>query len=231
MPCSSCGIEKTIARGLCGGCYHRLRRNGSVKRKYVINSGNCSVDGCGNLAFAKNLCQSHYHKADHPLKTPWKLLRSRYSGEYPASWESFKKFLEDVGARPTPKHQLRRIDHSKSYSKSNVRWVEPVSAPDHMTKKDRSAYGREWNLRRRFKIDGSDYEKLLTMQGGVCAVCQCQEIHEYKSGKLKGLSVDHCHSTGKVRGLLCVKCNRGLGYFKDDPERLHRAIEYLRKST
>ncbi|NJS14058.1 MAG: hypothetical protein HC788_04880 [Sphingopyxis sp.] len=42
------------------------------------------------------------------------------------------------------------------------------------------------------------------------------------------LYLDHCHSTGKIRGMLCLHCNSGLGSFRDDPERLSRAIEYLK---
>src|SRR5689334_15682455 len=116
MNCSNCG-KKHFARGLCQACYYRLRRNGSVERKYVINSGKCSVEGCGRDAFAKNLCQSHYNKADHPLKATWKLLRSRHKDEYPESWESFETFLHEVGSRPTTKHQLRRLDASKPFAK------------------------------------------------------------------------------------------------------------------
>jgi len=231
MPCSACGNEKILARGLCGACYTRLRRNGSVARKYVINLGSCSVDGCGKEAFSKNLCLTHYNKAQHPIRNTWKLIRSRYVGEYPAAWDRFERFLEDVGERPTPRHQLRRIDQTKNYSKSNIRWVEPVPTPQSMTKQERAVYGREWHLRRRFKLTGDEFAKMLAAQNGVCAICGAKETHTHKSGKLKELSVDHCHDTGKVRGLLCVNCNRGLGYFQDDIERINRAIDYLRKST
>jgi hypothetical protein len=177
------------------------------------------------------MCQSHYNKSQHPLKTVWKLLRSRYPGEYPSSWDRFESFLSDVGARPTVKHQLRRVWHDKPYSKANIHWVQPVARLDNMTPEDRSAYSKEWNLNRRFKITGDDYSKLLTAQGGGCAICKCAETHTYKSGKLKELAVDHCHDTGTVRGLLCANCNRALGYFQDDLERITRAIDYLRKST
>lgn len=52
-----------------------------------------------------------------------------------------------------------------------------------------------------------------------CAICHKEFT--------KTPSIDHCHSTGKVRGLLCSKCNYGLGHFEDDPKLLHNAIEYL----
>lgn len=229
MPCSSCGIDKVFSRGLCGGCYHRLRRNGSVKRKYVINSGKCSAEGCDRPSFAKNFCQTHYNKAQHPLRAVWKLLRSRNPGQFPATWDGFERFLDDVGARPTPKHQLRRIDATKPYSKTNVNWLSPVSKIDNMSKDERSTYSREWTLQRRFNITGAQFEQMLSKQSGVCAICDRAETHIHKSGKPKSLSVDHCHSGGHVRGLLCVNCNRALGYLEDSIPRLKRAIAYLEK--
>lgn len=232
MSCSNCG-KKIFARGLCQACYYRLRRNGTVERKNVVNSGKCAVDGCENLAFAKNLCQTHYNRADHPLKATWKLLRSRHPGAYPEAWESFEVFLSDVGSRPSDKHQLRRLNSAKPFSKKNVEWLAPVGADfrrGKWTGDEISSYDRAWNLKRKYGISVDEYDQLLVEQNGVCAICRSKESHVYKSGKLKDLSVDHCHSTGKVRGLLCVKCNRALGYLDDSIERINRAITYLEKS-
>lgn len=67
----------------------------------------------------------------------------------------------------------------------------------------------------------NDFEKLLDDQKGVCAICG-------KKHK-KRLSVDHDHKTGKVRGLLCAKCNLALGYFYDNINNLKSAIRYLQK--
>jgi hypothetical protein len=61
---------------------------------------------------------------------------------------------------------------------------------------------------------------MLEAQDHLCALCRGQ------FGE-KGFHVDHCHESLKVRGLLCVNCNVGLGCFQDDPERLRAAIEYL----
>lgn len=67
-------------------------------------------------------------------------------------------------------------------------------------------------------------------QNGKCQICQgdgflMREDHQAK------LMVDHCHTTGRVRGLLCHNCNRALGLFKDSPEALSRALEYLKGAT
>lgn len=233
MPCSHCSAPKTFARGLCQACYYRLRRNGSVERKNVINSGLCAVGGCEKAAFAKNLCQQHYNKADHPMKATWKILRSRHPGEYSPSWESFEAFLADVGSRPARKHQLRRIDLTKPFSKENAAWFAPVSSGSQRgkwTADETASYSRAWTLKKKFGISLDHYDEMLAAQNGVCAICGGKESHVHKSGKLKDLSVDHCHTNGNVRGLLCVKCNRALGCLEDSVPRLKRAIAYLEKS-
>lgn len=81
--------------------------------------------------------------------------------------------------------------------------------------------GKTGHLERLYGIDRTEYGHMLTLQGGVCAICGETCV----SGN--ALAVDHDHKTGEVRGLLCANCNRGLGLFKDDPERIRKAIEYL----
>jgi len=71
-----------------------------------------------------------------------------------------------------------------------------------------------------YGITDEQFQAMIAAQGSSCAVC-LGPITE------TCLHVDHCHSTGKVRGLLCKKCNFGLGHFKDDAERLRRAADYL----
>lgn len=67
----------------------------------------------------------------------------------------------------------------------------------------------------------SDYLEHFELQGGLCLIC-----HRAQPGK--ALAVDHCHSSMRFRGLLCGQCNQGLGYFRDDPEALLRARDYLK---
>jgi len=69
---------------------------------------------------------------------------------------------------------------------------------------------------------------LLEEQNGVCAICKTTGF-KMLSGHYSGLNLDHCHSTGKVRGLLCHNCNRGLGLFKDSADCLKEAIRYLER--
>jgi len=79
------------------------------------------------------------------------------------------------------------------------------------------------HLQRRYGLSVDAYNDMLVAQAGGCAICGGQNI------KGRRLAVDHNHQTGKVRGLLCDRCNRGLGNFQDNIEYLSSAITYLKK--
>lgn len=232
MPCSYCDAEKVFSRGLCSPCYYRKRANGSPARKNVRNIGLCSEDGCRESAVSKGLCYLHYSRAQHPLKTTWKIIRSRHPNDIPSRWQDFDDFVADVGERPTRKHKLCRVDTDKPYSTENVQWVEPIKGsnwPSHLPEAERTEYQHAWRLRKQYGITAEDYARMRADQGGVCAICGNGQSHNVKNGAPARLCVDHCHTTGKVRGLLCVSCNRMLGYARDDPKLLRGAIGYLRR--
>lgn len=76
-------------------------------------------------------------------------------------------------------------------------------------------------LRKTFGLPPEEYDRMLTAQAGICAICSAKP-----NGKR--LSVDHDHSTGRVRGLLCGLCNFALGAFRDNPDTMAAAIRYLK---
>jgi hypothetical protein len=78
------------------------------------------------------------------------------------------------------------------------------------------------SIKWKYGISQEQFEEMLARQCGVCAICSRKE--ESKRGRL---FVDHCHSTGVVRGLLCSRCNSGLGNFRDSPEIMDNARAYL----
>lgn len=85
-------------------------------------------------------------------------------------------------------------------------------------------------LRKLFGITLNDYNKKLEEQNNTCAICKNLETSRDNRTKLiKNLSVDHDHQSGKVRGLLCGKCNSILGLAKDNINILQSAIDYLKK--
>jgi hypothetical protein len=85
-----------------------------------------------------------------------------------------------------------------------------------------SIYKNKNHLFRKYGVSPDDYEKMLVDQNYKCALCG-----GYGSGVEERFVVDHCHTTGKVRGLLCWPCNIGIGMFRDSPELLKQVIDYL----
>jgi hypothetical protein len=79
-----------------------------------------------------------------------------------------------------------------------------------------------------YGITELDKIKLLEIQKHRCAICEGHETI-VRGGKTISLCIDHNHKTGKVRGLLCSNCNRGLGYFKDNMKSLLNAIRYIKR--
>lgn len=86
----------------------------------------------------------------------------------------------------------------------------------------RAELKRKYNLKT-FGLTVDQYENMLIKQKGVCAIC----LECCTSGKR--LAVDHCHKTGKVRQLLCRRCNQSMGKFNDDPVLLQKVVNYLLK--
>ncbi len=108
-----------------------------------------------------------------------------------------------------PKYLAQRRRRSAEWVRENRKKMKRVA--------------RKSQLKRSYGLTEQEYEALLKKQDYRCAICRA------KNGLVgRGcLAVDHCHDTGKVRGLLCGKCNRGLGFFQHDSKLLRKAIGYL----
>lgn len=86
---------------------------------------------------------------------------------------------------------------------------------------------RDYRLQAEFGISLEKYNEMHTAQDGKCAICGGPETIK-RNGKVRWLAVDHCHTSNKVRGLLCGNCNPMIGYARDSVTVLERAISYLR---
>lgn len=95
-----------------------------------------------------------------------------------------------------------------------------IRTRDYRRKNTHAHYLRK--VKGKFKISKEDYLILHDKHNGNCAIC-------FKNNDGRRLSIDHCHETGKIRGLLCRKCNLALGYFSDNVEYLKKAILYLQE--
>jgi hypothetical protein len=81
---------------------------------------------------------------------------------------------------------------------------------------------RSYNIRRKYGMTVEDFDAMLAAQGGGCAICGVAENPDALS-----LAIDHCHDTGRIRGILCGPCNKAIGLLRDDPRLLRKAVTYL----
>ena len=88
-------------------------------------------------------------------------------------------------------------------------------------------------IKRRYGLTEAAYNAMLNAQGHACAICRStvswSKNYKHKKNGSSRFMVDHCHETGKIRGLLCTRCNRALGLVQDNTETLKRAVEYLNR--
>lgn len=182
-------------------------------------------------------------RESHPLYYTWRWLIKTHTAQQMVCerWLDFWNFVEDVKEKPSPKHHFHRHYFDKPYGIGNYRWREFVNTDE--SRKKRALYARyyrakkmaedpdfhkHWSLKKQYGISIHEYREMLGKQGNVCAICKQEEKSVAPtSGKRRRLFVDHCHKTGKIRGILCSNCNAGIGYLKDNPEYLRSAIEYL----
>lgn len=204
----------------------------------------CKVCDCLKEVVSHGLCDTHRKRFDrhghieptrppdwglkekHPNYHAWKRILKEEGKVYiQSSWKDFWEFVKDVGDRPNKNFRIYRLDRTKGFDKSNMVWREVTPS------RDRRQYAKTWRelndrrvrnsrLKTQFGITLEQYEARLESQNNVCAICKSA------SDKI-ALAVDHCHSTGKIRGLLCANCNKILGHAKDNVVILREAINYL----
>lgn len=117
----------------------------------------------------------------------------------------FRKYFQTV-TKKDPSYHHKNRERMAAYRRAN---------PEHSREIIRRSA-----LKRNFGITPEDYNRLLKKQSDVCRICN-ESDHDRR------LAVDHDHLTGRIRGLLCKKCNRGIGLFKDDIGLLRAAVSYL----
>jgi hypothetical protein len=86
-------------------------------------------------------------------------------------------------------------------------------------------------LRHKYGITFTDFKNIYDKQDGVCCICSRKLIIFEDASSTHKACLDHCHTTGVIRGILCNHCNRALGLFEDDIDSLKEAIVYLNRSA
>jgi hypothetical protein len=138
-----------------------------------------------------------------------------------------------AGLRPECK-ECTKERRREWYSRNRAAEVERVrqwalANPDKVAERIAALRGsekkkladRRSHLKRKYGITLEDYDRMLEAQGGVCAICKEARPEE------RTLHVDHDHVTGKIRGLLCFRCNNAIGDLRDDVDLIYRMLDYL----
>ena len=115
----------------------------------------------------------------------------------------------------------RYVRHS-AYSKANRATLNAKMGERYRNDPERYA---DYSLKKTLGLPLGSYAKMHAAQGGRCAICDTTE----PGSRTKRFHVDHCHTTGKIRALLCEGCNHGLGKFHDRPDLLRGAADYLER--
>ena len=145
---------------------------------------------------------------------------------------NIQKELSEFAANPSRQNpdrlrsQCKLCDKSvqKRYYKSNK---EEINVKTLSYQRKNPEKRRGYKLKLQYKTTLKEYQRLFELQGGKCAICG-QDNSGCKTKK--SLCIDHDHKTGKIRGLLCDNCNKGLGCFKDSLESLDLASKYLKNA-
>lgn len=218
----------------------------------------CHTINCTAPVVARGLCAKHYkryqrHKSTdqtrpsdwgqrekHPYYKSWCGLVRYHRNDMDSNWlNDFWCFVKEIPEKPK-KARAQRIDNNIVWNKDNFYWKENRELSD-----DKKQRAREWHaktrlanpeyfknqdLKKNYGVDINWYNAQSEKQNHVCAICNEPEI-AIIHGKKISLAVDHCHNTGKVRGLLCRACNNAIGAFKHDKYIIQQAIKYLEDSN
>ena len=212
-----------VSNGLCDKHRKRLEKHGHTKQTRPNDWGK---------------------RESHPLYSSWINLRRFRGVQLCKSWHSdFWKFVEQAPVKPEERCLLRPIDGDAVIDKNNCEWIIPATRKTEDEKeflKNWARLDREQNpdkyrskhLLKHYGITLEDFNQMKCNQDDKCLICNNNETALNPStGKARELAVDHCHKTGKVRGLLCTSCNTALGNFKDDISLLEKAAVYLKSNS
>lgn len=249
--CSVEGCGKPLrGKEFCGTHRQLMRKYGRVHKVRGSNMGKiCSTEGCDRPAKVRGMCQQHYNKLStingvalkrgHPLYMQWH--ERKRAGVLCEEWSAdFWKFLECVGDRPEGNFILvRKIDGP--YASDNFLWMEHLKRKPGEPAKE--WYARKWAARqlanpgiernrtyqRRYGMTTEEYEAIASSQNFQCSICTEEETSvDPKTQGKRRLAVDHRHKTGKIRDLLCWRCNSTIGKMGESVELLSAMIEYLK---
>lgn len=148
--------------------------------------------------------------------------------QYARTPEENKAYMRKYYLANRPKFRRTREQQEKVNQRRREKYATDSAYRDEQKRLVKAYWqsnprARKQQRIRKYGLTLKEYDALLAAQGGKCAICRRSDF----PGPTHFPFIDHCHSTGRVRGILCANCNHGLGKFKDDPDILIEAYEYI----
>jgi len=123
-----------------------------------------------------------------------------------------------------------KYEFTREWKKRNREYLREYEK-EYYKKPQSPVIRRRYSLKKKYGLTIEQYDEMLQKQNNVCAICQEPSLSlDPRTNKVRRLAVDHCHKTGKIRGLLCSKCNKGIGLFRDNPVLFANVIKYLQEN-
>lgn len=250
---SSCDVDgcgrKPLARGWCSAHWQRWKKTGDPGGADIAHQHTrCQVNGCGSPNYGNGYCGPHWRrwkKYGNPTATPVRGQRGGCSVDgcadphsargYCASHYARWRRTGDAGTAFTVRRRdpAARDEQGRKQCRGCDEWLREQAFHRHATTSDKltpECKGCHWvNFTvRQYGVSPTWYAETLAIQGGVCAICG-----DAPAGRRMHIDHDHAHCPdGRgcsecVRGLLCSPCNTGLGMFRERPDLMRSAIEYL----
>lgn len=209
------------------------------RRETLPNVKICSEDGCSRTHYARGMCQAHYCIWRSGLKKnglsieDFRIertdLRSKKEKRRDYNEKNKDRIAEyvrtrraKIGADKKRAMWLARRErekHNPVIMDKKRMWKDSEKAKEN---------GKNYRFNKHYGISLETYKEMLDKQGVVCAICRKPErVVDKRNGKPRSLAVDHCHKTGRVRGLLCSMCNNGIGMFGENIVDIANAVKYI----
>lgn len=239
-PCYAEGCERDAKKkGLCGLHYQRLKNRGDFGRdKADYSNVTCKAPDCDARARSERYCIHHYNAFYRTGSVDNVRVNVRNKGMV-CSVDGCEESATKVGMCHS--HYQMKWVYGRT-EKLGFEWRALDSRRPDETKTEWIA--RQWKQQKErnpdmeigrrleavYGITRADYAEMLVKQNNACYICEEPETSMHRrDGKerVKRLAVDHCHTTGKVRKLLCTRCNHTLGRVKEDVDILRAMINYI----
>ena len=145
------------------------------------------------------------------------------------TWRTNKEFQKEYKAEYYKKNREKILEQKKEYSKrEDVREKKRKYMKIYSSRPEIKQRYKMLKIEKTYGLSEEDFKTLLSDQESMCGICGTEFTEDISLEKRShSPHVDHCHTSGEVRGLLCVNCNAGLGQFKDSVKILLSAVEYL----